>query len=152
MYVTHLGVLGNTVHTFPLRETSDTISWALETSRAMHEKESSTCCPGLHRSGFGSRQLDCCSQILWSSTCGSTRPLVFPISVLSSMVVLITEKWCCCILYFYCTDGYTHVKAIGAEQNKDYTITDNIPLLQFHSGKLTTNLTILMTGFFSWWY
>ena len=65
------------------------------------------------------------------------------------MVVLITENDA---VAYYTSIGYTHVKVIGAEQNKDYTIADNIPLLQFHSGKLTTNLTILMTGFFSWWY
>ena len=66
------------------------------------------------------------------------------------MRVLITEK----TVAYYCIDGYTHyVKVIGgAGQNKTYTIADNIPLLQFLSGKLTTRHTMLMTGFFSQWY
>ena len=64
------------IHTFPLAKTLHTVSWALRTSRTIPRVGISTCWPGLHRSGLGSKQEDCCFLILWNSISGSTQPLV----------------------------------------------------------------------------
>ena len=63
-------------HTFPLWKTSPTASWTVVIFRAIPREGTYTYWHDLHRSGLGSRLVDCFCLILWNSTSGCTQALV----------------------------------------------------------------------------